>query len=337
MKIPALLLALATAAAAAPTLDVYVIDPGKSSLMVSPSGETLLFDAGGSVDRIVEVVTAAGVKKIDYMVVSHYDGDHVGGVPGLAGRVPVGTFMDHGANVQLGNPRYLKNVDAYNAVVANAKHIVLKAGDKIPIKGFDVQVVMAAGKAITQPLKGAGQPNPACETTPRKKWGLDNRGIFDDHDTNENSRSVVLLIGYGKFRMLDPGDLTWNMDREMFCPMNRVGTVDLYMTANHGVENANSPIMVYALHPRVIVADNPLSHGATPEVFDIVKASPGLEDYWQLNYQPAGGEKSNTQPDLIANPAGGPGGKWLKISAEENGAFTVTNSRNNFSKTYKRP
>jgi hypothetical protein len=268
------------------------------------------------------------------MVVSHYDGDHVGGVPGLAARIPIGTFIDHGANVQLDNPRYLKNVDAYTALTAKSKHMVVKAGDRIPIKGFDDLVVMAAGKAITAPLKGAGQPNPACDTTERKVWGLDARGILDNHDTNENSQAIVSLITFGKFRMLDPADLTWNKDREMFCPINRIGTVDLYMTANHGVENANSPVMVNALRPRVVVADNPTSHGATPEVFRIVEASPGLEDYWQMNYQPGGGQHNNAPSDFIANDAGTTGGKWIKISVERDGTFTVTNTRNSFAKTY---
>jgi beta-lactamase superfamily II metal-dependent hydrolase len=333
----ALALLLVQALPAASTLDIYLLDVGgKASLMVSPSGETLLFDAGvpGTVDRIVEACKALGIAKIDYMVVSHYDGDHVGGVPALAARIPIGTLMDHGANVQTGNPGYVAKVDAYLALTAKSRRVVLKAGDRIPIRGFDALVTMAAGKAITEPLKGAGQPNPACDTTPRKVWGLDSRGILDNHDTNENSQAITLLVSYGKFRMLDPADLTWNKDREMFCPVNRIGIVDVYMTANHGVENANSPVMVNALRPRVVIADNPTSHGATPEVFAIIEASPALEDYWQMNYQPAGGEKANVAADYIANPAGSSGGKWIKISASEDGAFTVTNSRNHFSKTY---
>jgi beta-lactamase superfamily II metal-dependent hydrolase len=329
---------MVSALSAAKTLDLYVIDVGgKASLLVSPSGETMLIDAGvtATVDRIVEACQAAGVEKIDYMVVSHFDGDHVGGVPGLAARMPIETFVDHGANVQLDNPGYVKRVEAYLALAAKAKHLVVKAGDRIPIKGFDALVVMAAGKAITEPLKGAGQPNPACDTTPRKVWGPDARGIVDNHDTNENSQAITLLVTYGKFRMLDPADLTWNKDRELFCPMNRVGTVDLYMTANHGIENGNSPVMVNAVRPRVVIADNGPTHGGTPEVFRIIESSQGLEDYWQMNYSPAGGEKANVPADFIANVAGGPGGKWIKVSVERNGTFTVTNARNNFSKTYK--
>jgi len=335
----AVALMMVSALAAAKTLDMYVIDVegGKSLLLVSPSGESMLIDIGGNrqVDRIVEACKAAGVKKIDYMVVSHYDGDHVGGVTDLAAKVPMVNFVDHGANVQLDNPGYVKNVDAYWALAAKGKRIVVKAGDKIPIKGFDALVVMAAGKAITAPLKGAGQPNPACDTTPRKVWGLDERGIFDDYDTDENSQAITLLVTYGKFRMLDPADLTWNKDRELFCPVNKVGTVDLYMTANHGMVNANSPIMVHALQPRVVIADNGPKKGATPETFQTVESSPGLEDYWQAHYLIASGDKLNTKPDYIANIEGSPDGKWIKVSVEQNGTFTVTNSRNNFSKTYK--
>ena len=338
-KTAVFVLLMVSALSAAKTLDMYVIDVegGKSLLLVSPSGESMLIDIGGNrhVDRIVEACKAAGVKKIDYMVVSHYDGDHVGGVAELAARVPMVNFVDHGANVQLNDPGYLKNVDAYMALAAKAKRLTVKAGDRIPIKGFDALVVMAAGKAITEPLKGAGQPNPACDTTPRKTWGPNARGVVDNHDTNENSQAIVLLVTYGKFRMLDPADLTWNKDRDLMCPVNRVGTVDLYMVANHGVDNANSPVMVHALRPRVVIADNGPRKGAAAETFQTVESSPGLEDYWQAHYLIAGGEKLNAPLDYIANIEGSPDGKWIKVSVEQNGTFTVTNTRNNFSKTYK--
>jgi competence protein ComEC len=344
MRIVAVVLLMVSALAAAKTLDMYVIDVdgSKAFLLVSPSGQTMVIDAGvpgtanngRDANRIVEACRAAGVKKIDYMVVSHYDGDHVGGVPALAERMPIVTFVDHGPNVQL-NDSTIKNVDAYMAVVAKGKHLVVKAGDRIPIKGFDALVVMAAGKAITEPLKGAGQPNPACDTTPRKTWGPNARGVIDNHDTNENSQAITLLLTYGRFRMLDPTDLTWNKDRDLMCPINRVGTVDLYMTANHGTDNANSPVMVHALRPRVVIADNGPRKGASTEVFQTVESSPGLEDYWQAHYLIAGGEKANVSPDYIANMEGSPDGKWIKVSVERDGTFTVTNTRNNFTKTYK--
>ena len=165
IQIAVIALLMALALPAAKTLDMYVIDVegSKAFLLVSPSGQSMLIDAGvpGSsnngrdASRIMEACKAAGVKKIDYMVVSHYDGDHMGGVPALAERIPIVTFVDHGANVQL-NDSTIKVAKDYMDVVAKGKHIVVKAGDRIPIKGFDALVVMAAGKAITEPLKGAG-------------------------------------------------------------------------------------------------------------------------------------------------------------------------------------
>ena len=344
IRIAAVVFLMVSALSAAKTFDMYMIDVegSKASLLVSPSGETMMIDAGipGSerngrdTDRIVEACKAAGVKKIDYMVVTHYDGDHVGGVPALAARMPIGTFVDHGENVQI-NDFTLKVVKDYMDVAAKGKRMVVKAGDRIPIKGLDVLVVMAAGKAITEPLKGAGQPKPLCDTTPRKTWGPNARGIVDNQDTNENSAAIVLLITYGKYRMFDPADLTWNKDREMFCPINRIGTVDLYMTANHGIDVANSPLMVHALRPRVVIADNGPSKGGSAAVFQTVESSPGLEDYWQEHYLVAGGDKFNVAPDYIANIVGSPDGKWIKVSAQRDGTFTVTNTRNNYSKIYK--
>jgi hypothetical protein len=114
-----------------------------------------------------------------------------------------------------------------------------------------------------------------------------------------------------------------------------VGTVDLYVTANHGIENANSPVMVHALRPRGAIMDNQVGHGGSAEAFQTVESSLGLEDFWQSHYSPANGEKANVSPDYIANMEASPGGKWIKISVERDGTFSVTNTRNNFSKTYK--
>jgi len=335
-----LVLLFASALTAAKTLDIYVVDVegGKALLLVSPSGESMLIDAGnpGSNDRdairIVETCKAAGVTKIDYMVVSHYDGDHVANVPTLMQRISAVTFVDHGENVQ---QNAIKTYAAYMALVAKGKHLVVKPGDKIPIKGFDAFVVTSAGQAIAKPLKGAGQPNSACGTTPRKTWGPNARGVVDNHDTNENGMSIGLLVTYGRFRMFDPADLTWNKELDLMCPVNRMGTVDLYMVSNHGNDNANSPVMVHALRPRVALVDNAARKFFSASVFQTVTSSPGLEDYWQMHYYSAGGAETNAPADFIANLDDSPDGKWIKISVQLDGTFTVTNTRNNFTKTYK--
>jgi competence protein ComEC len=335
-----IVLLFVAALTAAKTLDMYAVDVegGKALLLVSPSGQSMLIDAGNpgsngrDANRIVEACKAAGVKTIEYMVVTHYDSDHVANVPTLMGLISAVTFVDHGENVQVNS---LKTYAAYMELVAKGKHIVVKPGDKIPIKGFEAFVVMSAGQAIAKPLKGAGQPNAACATTPRKTWPPNARGIVDNQDTNENGMSIGLLVTYGKFRMYDPADGTWNKELDLTCPVNRVGTVDVYMVSNHGNENANSPAMVHALRPRVAIVDNAARKFFSADVSNTIQSSPGLEDYWQMHYFTAGTEKTNAPADFIANLPDRPDGKWIKIAAQKNGTFTITNTRNDFTKTYK--
>jgi len=114
----ALVMATVVAAAQTPaarTFDIYFIDVegGQSTLIVTPARQTLLIDAGfpstGTFDsrpgdpakardpqRILAVANVAGVSRIDYLLATHFHGDHIGGVPELAQLMPIGTFIDHG-------------------------------------------------------------------------------------------------------------------------------------------------------------------------------------------------------------------------------------------------
>jgi glyoxylase-like metal-dependent hydrolase (beta-lactamase superfamily II) len=165
-----LLLACASLLAAADNLRVYAIDVegGKSTLYVSPSGESMLVDAGYAgfhnrdADRIAAAARAAGVKQIDYLVVTHYHADHVGGVAQLAAKLPIRAFFDHGKMSLALDPDATAGYNAYLALRAKGPHTVVKPGDTIPIKGIQVDVVAAAGEAIARVLPGAGQPNPLC-------------------------------------------------------------------------------------------------------------------------------------------------------------------------------
>jgi competence protein ComEC len=105
----------------APNLELYFIDVegGKSVLLVSPSGQSMLFDVGwpGSNDRkastetIVEAVQTARLKRIDFLVISHFDVDHLGDVPQLVAKVPVGRIFDHG-DYQTSNPQAATRIRA---------------------------------------------------------------------------------------------------------------------------------------------------------------------------------------------------------------------------------
>jgi competence protein ComEC len=315
---------------AAKNLDIYIIDTegGKALLLISPSGQSLLVDAGfpGYNDRdairIEEAVKAAGIKKLDFLVVTHYDMDHVNNVPATVARIPATTFLDHGDAVAK-DPITTKAVAAYLEVTAKAKRVILKPGDKIPIDGLEALVVTSAGNVIKSPVKGGGAPNTFCGSTPPKS-----------QDNSENAQSVGLLYTFGKFRMLDLGDLTWNKELELMCPNNPIGSVDLFMVSHHGYDASNSPALIHALYPKVTVMNNGARKMGSPDVLKTIQASPGLQAAYQLHWS-ENAPADNPPDEFIANLRNSPDGKWIKITVEPSGRFTVTNTRTGLSKTYK--
>ena len=310
-------------------LRIYAIDVegGKSTLYVAPSGESMLVDTGyagnGKRDalRIQAAAKAAGISRIDSLVITHYHGDHAGGVAQLAALIPVGKFYDHGDNYQ-GDPKSGGVFRAYRAVRDGHPHTVLGPGDTVPVKGIRVEVVAGSGKAIDAPLAVAGQTNPACR---------DYEPI--EMDPGENPRSLALVITFGRFRVADFGDLYWNQEHELACPINKVGTVDLYMTTHHGKKTSGSPQMVLALAPRVAIMNNGPASGGSEKAMKTLRDWTGLLDLWELHYSTAGG-RLNSPEDLIANPETRCAGFWIEVSAAADGSFTVRNSRNDFEKNY---
>ena len=323
-------LALAAAAAGAQdTLDIYFVDVegGQATLIRAPSGESLLVDAGWpgfnslDADRIAGAAKQAGIAQIDYLVVTHYHTDHVGGVPELVEMLPVVHFVDHGPNLE--DSQGAKDLYArYVAVREKGKHIQVKPGNTIPIKGVEVKIVAAAGELIGKP-SGARTANPLCASAERR-----------EDDPSENARSVGMVIGFGKFRLVNLGDLTWNKELDLFCPDNRLGTVDVYLTTHHGMNMSGPVAAVHALRARVAVMNNGAKKGGSPDAWRIVRDSPGLEDIWQLHFALAGGSEHNAPEKLIANLGENDMGDWIKISARRDGSFSVTNSRNGFTKNY---
>jgi len=328
--LPAFLLALLPPLAARP-LEVFFIDVegGQSTLIVSPSGQSLLIDTGWrgfegrDADRIQQAAKAAKIKQLDYVLITHYHRDHVGGVPQLADRMKIGTFVDHGPNTE--DSKVTKeDYSDYVKTIQRAEHLVVKPGDTVPIKGLNVQVLTAAGEHIQTPLAGAGQPNPFCASTPKR-----------DPDPTENARSLGVLVTLGNFRLLDLGDLTWNKELELMCPNNPIGAVDVLVVSHHGLNQSNSPALVDAVHPRVAIMNNGAHKGGSPDAWQIVKDSPGLEDLWQLHYAMDGGKEHNVPDPFIANVDEHCQGQSLKLTAESNGSFTVTNERSKYQKVYQ--
>lgn len=327
-----LLLTLAAVLPAAGKLEVYAIDVegGKATLWVSPSGESMLVDAGWpgfnhrDAERIAAAAKAAGVKRIDYLVITHFHTDHAGGVPQLAEKMTIRNFVDHGVNTETGQAAEVLYGE-YSRMRDKGNHIIVKPGDKLPIKGLDVEIVSADGALIASPLEGAGQPNPDCA-------GLQP----PPPDRSENAHSIGMVVTYGSFRAVDLGDLTKDKEYGLVCPNNKLGTAQLFMVSHHGMDISNSAALVDALHPQVAIMNNGARKGGAAEAWQTIHDSPGLEDFWQLHYSVAAGKDHNSPDPFIANIDEDCAGDWLKVTVEKDGTFTVYNQRNKFEKTYKR-
>ena len=204
---------------------------------------------------------------------------------------------------------------------------------------------------IKTPLPGTGAPNPYCA----------NFNANNDDGGFENTMSVGSVVTFGKFRVAHLGDLTWNQEYNMMCSINRIGTIDLWVVSHHGQPMSNSEQLVHAIHPRAAILNNGTRKGGQPSAMKIIYSSPGLEDLWQMHFSLLSGQEYTAPGMFIANmlddqptsmpldpmtaPQPGSGAPpppahngtayWIKVSAQTDGTFTVTNTRNGFSKTYK--
>lgn len=307
------------------------VEGGQSTLFVTPAGRSLLIDTGwpGNNDRdagrIVAAAKLAGISKIDFVLLTHYHMDHTGGVPQLAARIPIGTFIDHGANREPGEGATEDAWKAYQQLLATGKYkrTIAKPGEILPVPGLDVNVISADGNLIEKPLPGAGEENSVCKTT-----------AAPAADHTENARSLGVLITYRKLRILDLGDLTKDKERELMCPVNKLGKIDIFVVSHHGSSLSDSPELVDGIAPRVAIMDNGAAKGGSPSVWDTIEKAPHLENLWQLHYSNEGGEAHNVPAEFIANPQGPDAGHYIELTAKPDGSFSVYNERTKETKKY---
>jgi beta-lactamase superfamily II metal-dependent hydrolase len=340
------------------SLQIYLIDVegGGATLFVAPSGDTVLIDTGNpgaaarrDADRIMAAAKDAGVGEIDHLITTHWHGDHFGGLSELATRIPIRHFIDHGPTVQP-QPAATEFLSGpYPKLIAAARHTVALPGDRIQVEGLDWRVVTSGGKAIKSALPGAGKPNSYCAAFKPQ-----------EPDTTENAQSVGSVITFGDFRVVHLGDLTWNEEFELMCPNNPLGTADLFVVSHHGQPISNAEVLVHAIEPRVAILNNGTRKGGQPPAMRILHSAPRMEDLWQLHFSLLSGQEYTVPGVFIANdvddqpaalpiaampppqagtaapppPAHNGPAHWIKVVAERSGAFTVTNARNGFTKTY---
>jgi len=303
---------------AAGTLEFYFIDTdgGHATLVVAPSGASLLMDTGNEgyggrdATRIRTAAKEAGVKKIDYLLITRFEKARIGGLANLLSVFPVGTFLDHGPSVETGH-----YPEAYEAAFAKAKHQVVAPGDKIPLKGLNVTVVASAGRVID----AAGAVNSHCD------------GVrTQSQDTGEFAQSIAILIEFGKFRFTNVGDLTANQEQSLLCPQNKLGKIELYLTPLRGAESK----AMWDLSSQVAILNNGARTGGDEAGWKAVTTSPEFRDIWQIHFALANGGEANAPDALIANLTEAPDGNHLKVTASEDGSFSVYNPRNKYTKKY---
>jgi len=180
------------------------------------------------------------------------------------------------------------------------------------------------GATLPAPLEGAGQRNAACADLEHPP---ESRG--------ENPRSIAIRLRFGAFRFLDVGDLVASKMADLVCPVNLVGEVDAYLIAHHANSDASLPAVFAAIHPRVAIANNGPWKGATPPTMTALHELRPPVDVWQLHRTINYGAE-NFPENFIANLEfeAADGASWIKLSATENGAFSITNGRTGWTKHY---
>ncbi len=321
---------LARAQARTQHLLLYTIDVegGQATLLVAPSGGALLVDTGWpgnngrDASRIQAAMHDAGITKLDQVLITHFHTDHVGGVPNLVQRIQVGEFLDHGVNRE-DSEITRHDYAAYLKAIQGKPRRIIHPGDAISIPGLSIVVLTADGEHIAAVPGVKPTPNPLCAGEP--KWTL---------DATENPRSAGILVRFGKFRFLDLGDLTKAKEIPLVCPDNLIGTVDLYLVDHHGMNLSNARAFVDAIHPRVAIMDNGAHKAGSPEAWQTVHDSPGLDDLYMLHTAEDSDAAHNSPAALIANPKGDGDGAYFKVVASPDGSFAVTNSRTGQTKEF---
>src|SRR5258708_28345045 len=316
------------------SLQVYFVDVegGQATLFVTPKGQSLLIDTGWpghdgrDADRIVAAAKKAGLSKIDYVLITHFHEDHVGGAPQLAARIPIGTFIDHGDNRETSDAPTNQVWHSYQELLATkkTKRLSVKPGDVLPIAGMRALVVSSDGSVIDKPVidktiidktmtvavSGLGPDNPACK-----------KAESFPADQTDNPRSLGTFITFGKLKILDLGDLTRDKETQLMCPVNKLGKVDIYIVSHHGCVQSTSPALIYRIDSRVAIMDNGAKKGGTPATWDIIRKSPHLEDLWQLHFSEEGGGEHNVAEEFIANPKGPDARHYLALTANPARSF----------------
>lgn len=314
------------------------VDGGAATLIVTPERESILIDTGwpGFDDRDPKRIERAvrevcKLDHIDHLVTTHWHRDHFGGVEGLAKRVRIDHYWDRGLpdldspdhdakNYPDGPGRNDRLGIAYRKA-SEGKRKALKAGDRLPLKGDVRAIVLASGgETITvERRRGSELKSTAGEANPRCSEDVPDQPV----DRSDNARSVVLLFELGDFTFLDCGDLTWNVEKKLVCPVDLIGRVDLYQVTHHGLDQSNNPLLIKTIEPTVAVMNNGPRKGGSASTVATLRSIPSIKMFCQLHRNVLTSDSDNVSPELIVNKDA-KGGGYARASVEPDGSsFSV--------------
>lgn len=304
-------------------LTLYFVDTegGQATVIRFGNGQVMVVDTGnpGARDgeRLQKLLTSElAATHVDFLLTTHFDGDHVGGATYLAQRTPVRQFLDHG---DVGAPQ------SYLTLARAGTRRQLAAGDNLMIGSALLDIVSSNATVIQTPLAGGGAVNPHCE------------GALNKNERDENSNSIGFVLRFGSFDFLNLADLLWNLEHELACPTNRLGMVDLYLTTHHGLTRSGAPQLVRAVEPLAAIMNNGPRKGGGGTTWDTLALTPGGAEVWQLHRVVNADAAHNAPEDQIANLEDGTADLafWLKVVVETSGRFTIHNPRTSKSKAYQ--
>src|SRR5262245_55464320 len=339
----AIVVALGVTAFAAPghsqsarPLAVYWIDVegGAATLVVTPAGESVLVDAGnpGGRDpgRIAKTAKdLAHLQRIDYLVVTHLHNDHFGGVAELASQIPIGTLYENGIDNAPDTERAQATVAAFRTA-AVARRVIAKPGESIPLKQASGAApvalrILSAHQTFAPAGAGAARSNAAiCQTATEKPT-----------DLTDNANSIAMRLEVGGFRLFLGGDTTWNVEARLVCPDDRVGTVDVYQSVHHGLDQSNNPVLLRTLQPHVVVFNNGPRKGFEQNTVATVSALTSVEAIYQVHRALADGA-GNTADERIANREQACSGEGIQMTVAADGkSYTMRVPSTGHSRAYR--
>ena len=328
------------------TLDIYWIDSegGGSTLIVTPNGESVLVDTGNpggrDAGRIVTAAKMAGLAKIDYMLLTHFHGDHFGGGAEVAAQLPIGTIYERA--IPAGDPDgkaqspFQAQIKAWKEIAAARTTLV--PGVALPLKvvaggpRLELVCVYADQKALAPTVEQMKAKNPLTGTGTPKTFAF-----------SDNDNSAGFVLAFGGFRFLEGGDLTWNIEEKLVTPYNVLGLIDVYQTNHHGNTDASNPVLLKSIAPTVAVMNNGPRKGGQAGGFANLKEAPSVQALYQVHQSYVAPVEVQAPAEYIANRenlSGADAAKCpanvIKLSvAPDAKSYTISIPANGHSRTYQ--